>query len=563
MSNLVTISPRGLLPPNRMGMPEKFYSYRPHQDSAIVQGLDSKQRVIVQAAPVGFGKSLNAVMQAILTGRRTVILTATKGLQDQYSRDFASVGMVDIRGRDNYACPLDPAKYTCEDGPCLGGLKCPLRRQGKCPYASAYETACAAQLVVTNYAYYMAICAHSPTGLGDIQFLICDEAHEADAQLDNATAVSLSDHEILAYCQTEVPREPIDQTFVDANWSAWAYRAYSTVYMQCVQLTKELTSTAAPSPHDMKRLKRLKSLAGQLLMLSSANMQDSPWCWERVSYGQHHGWSFAPLFVAPYAERYLFRGVKKLLLTSGTISPRTAPLLGIDPATVDYQDYPSPFPAHRGPIYRVPGIRNDKRADDLDKRYQVALMDGIIQQRGDRKGIVQTVSYDRQRMVLEGSRFSQYMLYNQPKRKGQGRRGDDGESVNPMDISSVVQRFRGLPAPLLLVSPTVTTGWDFPYTDAEYQIILKLPFPDMSNKLMRARSQYDKLYAAVHCATQLQQMAGRVMRAPDDQGETFILDNHCGWFCSKHADLFNLAWWQFYQFVKQVPAPPPPLRSTQ
>jgi Rad3-related DNA helicase len=66
-------------------------------------------------APTGWGKSPVIVADALRSGEPSAIVTATRGLQDQYLNDFKSIGMVDLRGRNNYACGMKEG-YTCEDG---------------------------------------------------------------------------------------------------------------------------------------------------------------------------------------------------------------------------------------------------------------------------------------------------------------------------------------------------------------------------------------------------------------------------------------------------------------
>src|SRR5207253_552582 len=99
--------------------------------------IDSNKRFISLCAPTGFGKSLMYFMAAVLTGKRTVILTSTKGLQDQLLSDFGKISS-DIRGMSNYSCPKAaslgyPTYTTVADAPCQSGYKCPIK-SGGCNY---------------------------------------------------------------------------------------------------------------------------------------------------------------------------------------------------------------------------------------------------------------------------------------------------------------------------------------------------------------------------------------------------------------------------------------------
>ena len=80
--------------------------------SAVAQAIEAERNLIVQAG-TGTGKSLAYLVPAILSGRRTVIATATKALQDQLAgkdlpflqqhldHDFE---FAVVKGRSNYVC---------------------------------------------------------------------------------------------------------------------------------------------------------------------------------------------------------------------------------------------------------------------------------------------------------------------------------------------------------------------------------------------------------------------------------------------------------------------------
>src|SRR5262245_59624912 len=147
-----------LLPdPPHMGLPEKFARWRAGQDSAVTRTLDSPKPKIVMNAPTGFGKTIYYMSAAVLGGHRTAFLTASKVLQSQLMGDFSSIGLVDIRGQQNYLCrELQPGgSYygqgikpgdRCDAGPCHCGAPCRLRRGG-CDYFDALALAKSEKLV--------------------------------------------------------------------------------------------------------------------------------------------------------------------------------------------------------------------------------------------------------------------------------------------------------------------------------------------------------------------------------------------------------------------------------
>ena len=88
---------------------------RPGQDEmsyAIAESLEAGRSIIVQAG-TGTGKSLGYLVPALMSGKKTVVATATKTLQDQLARnDLPLLAQgIDIefswavlKGRSNYFC---------------------------------------------------------------------------------------------------------------------------------------------------------------------------------------------------------------------------------------------------------------------------------------------------------------------------------------------------------------------------------------------------------------------------------------------------------------------------
>jgi Rad3-related DNA helicase len=135
---------------------------------------------------------------------------------------------------------------------------------------------------------------------------------------------------------------------------------------------------------------------------------------------------------------------------------------------------------------------------------------------------------------------------------------------NARELAHALDRFRDSPSPAILISPAITTGYDFAYSQCEYSIVVKMPFADSRSPIMAARAKADPEYIPYLTAQTLVQSCGRGMRAADDQCETLVLDGSIKWFSrpqDKKGFRHLLPSWFIRQLVyaDRQPEPLPPL----
>lgn len=108
------------------------YEYRPGQlqmAEAVERAIKEERHLIVEAG-TGTGKTLAYLIPAILSGKRVVVSTGTKSLQEQlYFKDIPflqkhfprEIHVSYMKGRNNYACRQKI--YDAEREPVLSGLE--------------------------------------------------------------------------------------------------------------------------------------------------------------------------------------------------------------------------------------------------------------------------------------------------------------------------------------------------------------------------------------------------------------------------------------------------------
>ncbi len=518
--------------PADLGLPAKFSTWRPGQWPSLETVAATDRRFIAQSAPTGFGKSVWAVATSILDGGRGVILTSTKALQRQYEADFSSCGMTDMRGRNNYEC-IKKEGATCAEGRILA---C---RDAGCPYNANRTEFLESRLGVTNYSYLLSATLHSE-GAGKIDLLVMDEAHAAISELCSAVEIRLN-HNTYSWIYSTLNRTPPYQSPL-AQWRTWAKFTMPIASSQFALMKKS-------GSH--KGLSQFDAFISTITRIAGVS---EDWILDDCASSKHET-VISPLWPTAFAESLLFGKIPRVILVSATLVPKTLGLLGIKEEESLFLSQDHTFDPNRAPVYLFGPSRIDHKSTEGQLQEWVGRMDTIIDHRLDRKGIIHTVSYDKQAYIKSQSAHSAIMI-----------------APKAHEFQRAVEEFRASAAPAILVTPAATTGYDFAYDAAEYQIIAKVPFIDKRSPIMAARDKSDPEYMPYLTTQTLVQTCGRIMRAPDDMGETFILDSHANWFLKKRSDdgksggyrhLFPPWFLRQVRYPDGLPAPPKPLSMTR
>jgi len=522
----------GIRPPD-LGLPTRFTDYRPAQIEMIERTMQSHHRFVAHAAPTGIGKSVALVSAALYMGLRTVILTSTKGLQNQYLTDFRDCGLVNCMGRNNFQCVTRPGT-TCEEGALC---KChhTIGQQSAtslCPYKSQWATALASPLVCTNYAYW---CTGQrfAKALGHVDMLILDEGHDAPNEISNQMTITISEREL---------------AMLDASWpvitvSIPCWREWATPYaITAAARAESLYNAQRLDQQSIRIMAAWRNLAAKLSTM--AGMRGAwvvePYVGKRTNADT--GYKLQAVWPYTHAEEVLFLGVSKIVIASATLSRKTLQLMGIRSQDVDYYEYPSEFPPERSPVYSIPTVAMNHKSPDEDFRKLVERVDEIIDGRLDRKGVIHGVSYQRARDIANLSRHRGLMITH-----------STGETKEAVEV------FQQAPAPAILVSPSVDTGYDFAFSQCEFQIICKAPYPGMADPVQQVRREQDWLYPAYEMVMTLVQSAGRGMRAATDRCETFLIDDTITKVFDRNINLWPKWFRRLVRKSAVVPLPPPPL----
>lgn len=496
--------------PTQIGLPRKFRHWRKGQEKAFERVHFSKNRFAILNSPVGSGKSGIAMASAILDSAasddpesyRTLYLTANRHLQDQVRDDFKSTGLVDIRGRDNYTCDIDPAR-TAAYAKCTAGLWCNRMKRdgdGPCEFYDQKRAASDSKMTLSNYAFWLH--DEESQSLGRYRRIILDEAHRAPEQIEKFASVEIRDQDQIEILGGVFPiPRALEQ---EDRWKVVMLEAVGQA-----QEKRRASMVVTGSGSNIAWMRKAKDLERRLKRLCRLSARE--WLCSRSG----RSWKWDLLNPGLLAEQLLFRGASKIVLASATVNHKTLDLLGVDSRGIKIIEQDSTFPVARRPIYYWPVARVGQNMEYADRRRWARAIDEILEPRQDRKGLIHSVSYQRALEIIAQSKFRDSGLFVVHK-KGQR-------------MSDVVAEFKSRRGPAWLVTPAATEGVDLPLDLCEFIIIPKMPFPDMRDRLVQIRKTRDKDYIPYLVLQAVVQAVGRGMRSAEDSCESFILDGHFGW----------------------------------
>lgn len=555
--------------PNLLGAPVRYDRWRPLQAEAVLAAADSRKRFIIQGAPTGFGKSLTNVTHALLTDSRTVILTSTKALGHQYMGDFAESGMIEIRGLNSYECVEGRPEgqfgnmrrdgyraergmaMACDEAPCQAGAGC-VKREGGCLYYDANRAASMLtnRLIITNYAYFMSIHKFGE-GLGKIDLLVLDEAHEAVDELGKFVGTELKAGEIeSALADKAMPLPPGADQLDWISWGGYWFARCSQELDNIRAAIRESERTGGNTTGEginygtLRRARDLKRVQHKLATIATLK---GDWVIDHTEDEKGRPViKFDPVWPGEYAESNLFLKIPKVVMVSATVRPKTAQMLGVMPGDMDFREYPSTFPKANRPTIFVPIAHMNRNSAAQGMRAIHTAVDQIASRRPTTKGIIHTVSYKRAREIYMGAspQLRERMIMH--------------DNLNTRDVLAA---FKASHSPLILVSPVMSTGYDFPDDEARWQVIVKVPFPVTVDKIMKARAERDSGYKDHITMVSLVQTVGRIVRGEKDWGETFIIDADFGWWYQKTG--YKISPKSFTETVRQEQYFGPPMTHAQ
>lgn len=485
------------------------------------RAFDRNYRNIVIEAPTGTGKASMGValamwgaQQEVLRGNNSAYYLVTqKMLQDQledefkrYKPGFTGKGK-SLKTASEYACP--------SHGDCAIGRKakkphhCLYVHEGSCTYGLAKGAFLAGPVSVTNYPYFFT----ERTFVREFEkrrVLVMDECHSVERQLLGFVELKIDTDDVkeTAPRLLPIPELPTLDDFID--WVEKKYLRVLQMYMEA--MTDE---SGKPTRDQQIRFEKYEKLFSQVTVGLQA-IQDSPenWVyWQDVDDKGNVTCNAKPIDAAPFADKLLFSMGGLRVFMSAYAGPKEVfcRSLGLDPEQVAWAKLGSTFPVENRPIHllMLGSMGRQGIKDTLPRSLQVC--ENVLTQHAQDRGVIHCGSY---KLGLE--------IYNRLMRTPHARRIRFPKQASERDrLFDEHSRTPGS----VLISPSMTEGFDLRDDLARFQIIAKIQFPYLGDPQVAAKKSRDSDWYAMQAVMSIIQAVGRGVRSDTDHCITYVLDS--------------------------------------
>jgi len=550
-TSLVKSFPYGAMRPYQKDVLEKI-------ESAIGAG----KKFVILEAPVGFGKS--AVAAAVCRNLKSAyVLTSTKQLQEQYSADF---GFTTVMGKSNFTCQVPTSSgrlVACSKGRCeadwslsdcphylsfdqyedhLKGLcdkesKCEqvLRKEGKgklCTYYKQKWDSFREKVTVGNYAFFFSELRYTED-VRKRRLLVCDEAHDLERQLVGSASFTLKASTIRQYPSGEGKEFAITyEEGMDNHAEDW---------LKALGAAREsLQGFFDAHDGDLAFQDRLISCRGMLESLEGFidGLKASPENWvisgiRKTTAIDAYGAEstlvdevvFQPLDVAAYTSQ-LFGTAETVLLMSATVFSEEllCRTLGIPLEKAQFVKVAeSTFPVENRRIYAMDIAQLNRASMDASLESIAKAVDETMDRHANERGVIHTTNYSQVNYIIEH-------VSEQNRKRLVTTQGS-------MARSELLQA-HGATGASVLISPSLYQGVDLKDDLSRFQIIVKVPYPDLSDKRTQVKMHRERGWYDWQTALRLVQTYGRSVRSETDSAVTYVLDSNFPSFVKGHRELF-------------------------
>lgn len=523
-----------------------FGEVREAQARAIDFALDaftSGKRFVVLEAGTGVGKSAigltiarwldKNLSEAQDSGysRGAYFLTTQKILQEQYIRDFGQEedGMRQVMSSTNYQCKFHK-KQTCAES--LRQLKLEQDKSTKfaknctyhCTYKEEKRKFLESRESVTNFSYFLAETNYAGK-LVPRSLLVVDEAHNTDTELCGFIEITMSERFAKQALKIDMP--DITTQKQAWRWIAEEYEPRLKAHVKHYEGLIEKFNLGEKLKSEFEHISKQYEMLDKHICKVHRFMQlydEENWVFN-LAEGEGQSMrklEFKPIDVSGYADAILFKNGRRVLMMSATILNKEGfcKTLGITEEDCAFISIPSPFPAENHPIYTFPIAKMSAGTIDQDLPKLAEAVRSILSQHPNDKGVIHCHTFKIAKYLQQNVKSDRILIHGSE------------------DRIQKLQEHMASKKPTVLLSPSMQEGVDLKDDLSRFQIICKVPYPYLGDKIVKKRMHRWPWWYPLQTAKTVVQSLGRSVRSSTDHAVSYILDADWGRFYDKNSDLF-------------------------
>jgi ATP-dependent DNA helicase DinG len=539
----------------------------------IEQAIKSGFKYIFLEAPAGFGKSPVAIALARYLGS-SHICTATKDLQAQYSRDFPFIR--EVKGKSNFICIIKDEMgldETCNYGPCLkdDGYDCiyktklgdykvqgegtkyesvdldhfaqkkyidKMKSQSRiiqldwkpCHYYHQKWIALKSSHTIYNYKYFLSDLFYS-NSMQKRQLLVLDEAHTVESEVADFKSFTVFNEGITGF----LPKLsiPYENEYDIETWIAFGTELREKLLIFIDKASTILEKNIEQYPFTEKNLiDAITKEKNLTTVIEDMRTNKDNWIVtnvEKTANNQLQKVLVTPIDVSSYFKDILDKGSISLFMSATILSKDyLCKIVGIKSDQVKFiRVHESNFPLKNRPIYLMNVAWLNAKTMNQSLPVIANAVNNIMTTHKKEKGIIHTTSYSQLRFIKENiCKENAIRLI---------------ETGSKFDRNEMLEKHYKSSKPTVLISPSLYLGVDLKDNLSRFQIIVKVPYADLTDRKISVMKQRDPNWYTWNTILKLVQAYGRSIRSKEDFANTYILDSSIT-FLLKQAKEMSPKW---------------------
>ena len=235
-----------------------------------------------------------------------------------------------------------------------------------------------------------------------------------------------------------------------------------------------------------------------------------------------------PLDPSKYIKAVVEKCPKTLIMSATILNEKTFERnlgLSSEDNSTKFIQIQSDFPIENRPIFPLSvEYLNFSNLQQMDVKAKISrAIDNIMHIHSNDKGIIHTSSYEQLNFIKDNlsKTNSRRLILTDPE----------------IERDEVIREHSESKKPTVLISPSLHTGLDLKDNLSRFQIITKVPYPNISDKWTSEKRKINEEWYYWQTALRLVQAYGRSIRSKDDWAKTYVLDSAFNYFIKVNKNI--------------------------